>query len=219
MKLVSINVGRPREVESQGQIVLTSIYKTPVQGKVRVSRLNIAGDQQSNLTVHGGAEKAVYAYPSEHYSFWRKELPGADLPWGAFGENFTTEGLLEDAVPIGSRLRFGSAEFQVTQPRLPCFKLGIRFGRPDIIERFQRSGRSGFYLAVVAEGEVAAGDKIEWLAPNKVGKDEPGVTVADLMTLVNADAPDQNLLRRAAELPALSKRWREQLRQRLAEQD
>jgi MOSC domain-containing protein YiiM len=221
MKLLSINAGRPREIEWQGKIVLTSIYKSPIQGQVRVRRLNIDGDQQSNLSVHGGVEKAVYAYPSEHYAFWRKELAdgrnelaGATSDWGAFGENFTTEGLLEDAVRIGDRLRIGSAEFRVTQPRLPCFKLGIRFGRPDIIERFQQSGRSGFYLAVVTEGEVTAGDRIEWLA-----RENNGITVADLMTLVNADAPDQDLLRRAAELPLLSPTWRNQLRQRVTKLD
>jgi MOSC domain-containing protein YiiM len=122
--------------------------------------------------------------------------------------------LLEGAVPIGARLRIGSAEFQVTQPRLPCFKLGIRFGRPDIIERFQRSGRSGFYLAVVAEGEATAGDTIEWLA-----RDEREITVADIVDLFAADAPDQDLLRRAVELPALPAGWRDRFRQRLADPD
>ena len=137
--------------------MVTSIWKRPVSGRVSVGRLNIAGDQQSDLAVHGGPEKAVYAYPSEHYEYWTRELPGTDLPWGAFGENFTTEGLLEQALAIGDRLRVGSAEFLVTQPRMPCFKLGIRFSRDDMVKRFLQSGRSGFYFAVLREGEVGAG--------------------------------------------------------------
>lgn len=161
MKIVSINVGLPREVEWQGRSVLTSIFKTPVSGPVRVDRLNLDGDRQSDLTVHGGAYKAVYVYPSEHYPFWREQLREPELAAGAFGENFTTEGLLETAVRIGDRLRIGSAEFVVTQPRIPCFKLQIRFGRLDIVRRFLRSGRCGFYLAVMREGEVEAGDEID----------------------------------------------------------
>ena len=136
MKLLSINVGVPREIEWNGKMVRTSIFKQPVQGRVRVAQLNLEGDQQSDLSVHGGIDKAVYAYPSEHYASWREELPGIDLPRGVFGENFTTEGLLEETVHIGDRLRIGSAHFVVTQPRMPCFKLGIRFNRPDIVKRF-----------------------------------------------------------------------------------
>src|SRR6266849_6766284 len=131
MKVVSINVGLPREVQWHGKTVVTSIFKPPVEGSVKVRRLNFEGDRQSDLAVHGGADKAAYVYPAGHDAFWRAELPGVDLPWGAFGENFTTEGLIEDAVHIGDRFRIGSAEFAVTQPRMPCFKLGIRFGRPD----------------------------------------------------------------------------------------
>jgi MOSC domain-containing protein YiiM/GrpB-like predicted nucleotidyltransferase (UPF0157 family) len=160
MKVLSINVGLPRAVQYRGETVMTSIFKAPVAGRVRVRRLNIEGDQQSDLTVHGGTDKAVYAYPAEHYAFWREELPDVALPWGAFGENFTTEGLLEDTLHIGDSLRIGSAEFLVTQPRMPCFKLGIRFDRPDMVKRFLRSGRPGFYLSVSQEGEVGAGDPI-----------------------------------------------------------
>jgi len=156
-------VGLPREIQWQGKLVRTSIFKSPVSGDVRVSKLNLEGDQQSDLSVHGGVHKAVYAYPSEHYEFWREEVPGADLRWGAFGENLTTQGVLEEEVRIGDRLRIGSAEFIVTQPRMPCFKLGIRFGRPDIVKRFLRSGRSGFYLAVLEEGRITAGGSIEVL--------------------------------------------------------
>jgi len=167
MRLVSVSVGQPREVEWNHEVVLTSIFKEPVAGRVRVSRLGLQGDQQSDLEVHGGIDKAVYAYPSEHYAFWRKELPGMELPWGAFGENLTTEGLLEGAVHIGDRFRAGSAEFIVTEPRMPCFKLAIRFGRADIVKRFMKSGRTGCYLAVLKEGEVGAGDSIEPLAPDQ----------------------------------------------------
>src|SRR5215813_3558618 len=139
MKLLSICVGLLREIDWKGKPVRTSIFKTPVTGRIPVTKLNLKGDQQSDLSVHGGIDKAVYAYPSEHYAFWREELPGVDLPRGAFGENFTTEGLAEDSVRIGDRLRVGLAEFVVTQPRMPCFKLGIRFGRPDMVKRFLRS--------------------------------------------------------------------------------
>jgi MOSC domain-containing protein YiiM len=174
MKLLSVNVGLPRELDWRGHRVRTSIWKSPVEGPVRVHRLNLEGDQQSDLSVHGGAEKAVYAYPSEHYEHWRRELSGMDLPWGAFGENFTLEGLLEGALRIGDRLRVGSAEFVVTQPRLPCYKLGVRFDREDMVKRFLKSGRTGFYLAVLREGAVSRGDPIEF-----AGRDDHGVTVAD----------------------------------------
>jgi MOSC domain-containing protein YiiM len=194
--------------------VITSIWKQPVNGRVRVSRLNIAGDQQSDLTVHGGPDKAVYAYPSEHYEYWRRELPDTDLPWGAFGENFTTEGLIESAVAVGDRLRVGSAEFVVTQPRMPCFKLGIRFSRDEMVKRFFQSGRSGFYLAVSREGEVGAGDSIE-----VTEQDEHGLTIADVSALYGTDADNQTLLRRALEVPALPEAWREYFRKRIWEPD
>jgi MOSC domain-containing protein YiiM len=214
MKLVSISVGLPREVEWRGTTVRTSIFKAPVSGRLRVGKLNVEGDQQSDLSVHGGPDKAVYVYPSEHYAFWRAELPGTELPWGAFGENFTTEGLREDAVHIGDRLRAGSAEFVVTQPRMPCFKLGIRFGRADMVRRFGRSGRTGFYLAVLQEGEVAAGDSVELL-----GQNEHGVTVADVAGLYLTDAANQEMLRRVSELPALPQGWRDYFRKRLWDPD
>jgi MOSC domain-containing protein YiiM len=209
MKLLSVNVGLPREVEWKGKIVRTSIFKTPVVGRVQVAKLNVNGDQQSDLTVHGGIDKAVYAYPSEHYSFWRSELPGMDLPWGVFGENFTTVGLLEDT-HIGDRFRIGSAQFVVTQPRMPCFKLGIRFNRPDMVKRFLQSGRTGFYFAVLEEGEVAAADSIELLE-----RDEHNIPVADVVNLYRGDATNQDLLRRVSELPSLPNSWRDYFRKRL----
>jgi MOSC domain-containing protein YiiM len=174
MQVISINVGLPRDVEWRDQIVRTSIFKEPVTGRVRVDRLNIEGDRQSDLTVHGGVNKAVYVYPSEHYEFWRKELPDFDLPWGAFGENLTTTGLSEDDVRIGDRFAIGSAEFVVTQPRMPCFKLTIRFRRADMIKRFYRSGRSGFYVAVAKEGEIGAGDAIALLS-----RDDDAMTISE----------------------------------------
>jgi len=207
VQLVSVNVGLPREVTSHGRVVRTSIWKDPVEGLVHVSSLNLEGDQQSDLSVHGGAEKAVYAYPSEHYEYWRRELPGTDFAWAAFGENFTTEGLLEPEIRIGDRIRVGSAEFLVTQPRMPCFKLGIRFGRDDMVKRFLRSGRTGFYLAVVREGEVARGNSLEI-----VGRDGHGVTVADIASLYARDRDNDDLLRRALDVPALPDSWKEYLR-------
>jgi MOSC domain-containing protein YiiM len=161
MHVVSLNVGGPREVEWRGRLVRTSIWKEPVQGPVRVTSLNLDGDAQSDLSVHGGPDKAVYAYPAEHYGYWQRELDVDALPWAAFGENLTTSGILEPDIAIGDRVRVGSAELMVTQPRLPCFKLGIRFGRDDMVKRFLQSGRSGFYFAVVREGEITAGDRLE----------------------------------------------------------
>jgi MOSC domain-containing protein YiiM len=210
MKLLSVNVGLPREIEWKGKIVRTSIFKSPVSGRIRVAQLNLEGDQQSDLSVHGGIDKAVYAYPSEHYSFWRQELSGMDLSWGAFGENFTTAGLVEETVHIGDRFRLGSAEFVVTQPRMPCFKLGIRFNRPDIVKRFLQSGRTGFYFAVLKEGEVTAGNTIDLLK-----RDDNGVTVADIVNLYRRDASNQDLLLRVSELPSLPQSWRDYFRKRL----
>src|SRR6187402_738717 len=161
MRIISVNVGRPREFTIRGEIVATSIFKTPAKGPVRVAMLNLEGDEQSDLTVHGGVNKAVYAYPSEHYAPWREELPDAELEWGAFGENLTVEGLLETTTYIGDRLRIGTAEMVVTQPRQPCFKLAYKFGRQDMISRFVKSGRSGFYLRVIKEGVLGTGDSIE----------------------------------------------------------
>jgi len=176
MKVISVNVGRPHEFTIRGDIIATSIFKDPVKGRVRIATLNLEGDEQSDLSVHGGINKAVYAYPSEHYARWREELPEAELPWGAFGENLTISGLLESTTCIGDRLRIGTAELVVTQPRQPCFKLAYKFGREDMIKRFVRSGRSGFYLRVAAEGDVCAGDAIELLS-----RPEDAPTVTDIL--------------------------------------
>jgi len=213
MMLVSVNVGLPREVDWRGQKVLTSIFKEPVPGRVRVLSLNLEGDQQSDLSVHGGRDKAVYVYPSEHYPFWREELPDAELPWGVFGENLTIAGLVEEKVCVGDRLRCGTAEFVVTQPRMPCFKLGLRFGRPDMPRRFQRAGRNGFYLAVLEEGEVGAGDPIELQAT-----EGDRMSIAEIARLYADDAADRALLKRGSELPALPEGWRKYFRSRLGEE-
>jgi MOSC domain-containing protein YiiM len=213
MRVVAISVGLPREVTWRGRAVETSIFKNPVSVVVRVGRLNLDGDKQSDLTVHGGAEKAVYVYPSEHYQFWRDELPGVELPWGSFGENLTTEGLDEESVHIGDRLLIGTASFVVTQPRMPCYKLALRFDRLDIVKRFLQSGRTGFYLSVSQEGELAAGDSVTR---------QPGdasVSVSEIVSLYAADASNQELLRRASELPALPEAWRDYFRERLWEPD
>jgi MOSC domain-containing protein YiiM len=209
MHIISLNVGRPREVTWRGRTVTTSIWKEPVEGPVQVRSVNLEGDAQSDLSVHGGPDKAVYAYPAEHYDYWQGEL-GVALPWGAFGENLTTAGVLEPDIAIGDRVRVGTIELMVTQPRLPCFKLGIRFGRDDMVKRFLHSGRSGFYFAVVREGEVTAGDRVEVAA-----RDARGVTVSDLIALETAEAPDQRLLRRALEVPALPESWKRHFRKRM----
>jgi len=163
MRVVSVNVSSPRTVPWRGRSIATGIFKEPIAGRVRVETLGLAGDTQADLAVHGGRAKAVYVYPSEHYPFWRSQYPGLELGWGMFGENLTTEGLIETEVRIGDTLRIGTTTAIVTQPRFPCFKLGIKFGRKDIIERFRRSERSGFYVAVSDPGDVTAGDPIEFL--------------------------------------------------------
>ena len=213
MKVVSLSVGLPREVEVEGGSVLTSIFKQPVDRRLRVTTLNFEGDQQSDLTVHGGVDKAVYVYPSEHYDEWRKELSDVDFPPAVFGENLTTEGLRED-VRIGDRFRIGTAEFVVTQPRLPCYKLGIRFGRKDMLKRMLRNGRTGFYFAVTKEGEVGPGDAIE-----PIERLEDGLTVADVVRLYTADAKNADLLRRATQTPRLPDSWKDYFRKRLRDPD
>ena len=211
MKIISVNVSRPRLVVWNGQSVSTGIYKVPVAGRIMLRTLNLDGDRQADLAVHGGPSKAAYVYPSEHYEYWRGELPGTELPWGMFGENFTTEGLDEASVQIGDRFRVGAAEVTVTEPRMPCYKLGIKFGRTDIIKRFLASGRTGFYLSVRREGEVGAGDEFEL-----IGRDENNVTVADIPRLYVRDKGDFETMRRALSVEALPESWRAHFRQQLA---
>jgi MOSC domain-containing protein YiiM len=211
MHVVSVNVGKPRPVPWRGRTTRSAIFKEPVIGRVAVQRHNLDGDVQADLTVHGGPDKAVYAYPSEHYPWWREQLPEVSLSWANFGENLTTAGLVELEVRIGDEFRVGTARLVVTQPRLPCFKLGIRFGDQRMVKRFRESGRPGIYFAVVEEGDVAAGDPIEL-----VRADEAAPTVADLFRLIIEDKDDVSLIRRALRVPALAAVWREEFTERLA---
>jgi MOSC domain-containing protein YiiM len=214
MKLVSLNVGLPRDVVWHGRPVTTAIYKQPVEGRVRLRTLNLDGDRQADLTVHGGAQKAVYCYPVAHYDYWKKELPGRDLPLAIFGENFTTDGLLETSVHLGDRFSVGSSEVVVTQPRLPCYKLGVRFDSDDMVKRFLASGRSGFYLAVTREGEVGADDEIKLIA-----RDPNAVPVSEITRLYIAKRfshEDVASLRRVLQVAALPASWKDYFRDRLA---
>jgi MOSC domain-containing protein YiiM len=210
MKLLSINVARPRIVIAKGQRISTGIFKLPVEGPVMLRRLNLDGDRQADLSVHGGASKAVYAYPSEHFPYWRAQLPQMEITYGTFGENFTTEGLSEETTNIGDRFQIGGAVVMVTQPRVPCFKLAAKFGRDDILKRFLQSGRSGFYFAVVEEGMVEAGDAIK-----QIHGDQNNVTVADINRLYLNGGDDIALLRRALQVEALPDGYRDYLRQEL----
>jgi MOSC domain-containing protein YiiM len=210
VKLVSVNVGLPREVEWRGRSVTTGIFKSPVEGRVRVRSLNLDGDRQADLSVHGGPTKAVYVYPTEHYEYWRQELPGVDLPPGSFGENLTTEGLRETEVRIGDRFRVGSAVLSVTEPRMPCSKLAVKFERDDMVKRFLASERTGFYFAVVEEGEVAAGDPIEALE-----RANHEVTVSEITRLYARDRKDLEALRQAVQVEALPESWRDYFRHQM----
>lgn len=172
--IVSVNLGQVRVIEWQGQKFPTGIFKTPVKGPVKVGTLGLRGDVQADLTVHGGKEKAVYAYPSEHYEDWKDQLQ-VELPFGMFGENLTTQGLLEESVHAGDSFQVGSAELIVTQPRFPCYKLGMKFDSMEMVKRFQSSGRSGFYLSVLKEGNITAGDQIRAITLNPNGS-----TIAEL---------------------------------------
>jgi MOSC domain-containing protein YiiM len=209
MRVVSVNVGMPREVPWRGGTVLTGIFKDPVAAPVPLRRLNLDGDAQADRSVHGGPDKAVYAYPSEHYAGWQGQL-GRDLPPGAFGENLTTEGLLEGTVHVGDEFRVGTARLVATQPRMPCFKLGIRFDDPTMVRRFLQSGWSGIYFAVVAEGVVGPGDPIVRLRSH-----EERLSITALLGLILDPDPSPDALRRALRIPALAAVWREQFEERL----
>jgi MOSC domain-containing protein YiiM len=212
MNVVKVCVGMPQIVRtSEEGFVTTAIFKQAVDGRVRVNDLNLEGDAQADLTVHGGWSKAVYTYPGEHYDFWRNELPETELSDSQFGENLTTEGLIETEVFIGDRLRIGTAEFIVTEPRMPCYKLGIRFGRKDILRRFLQSRRSGFYLAVTKTGELAAGDDIELIE-----RDDNKVSVTDIVRVWVEDKGDVVTMKRALNIGSLPEGWKESFRERIA---
>jgi MOSC domain-containing protein YiiM len=210
VKVLSVNVGQPREVLWHGKPVTTGIFKEPVAGRVPLRRLNLDGDSLADLRVHGGPDKAVYAYPSEFYELWSRERPELELGPGTFGENLTLEGLLDDDVSVGDRFQIGTAELVVTQPRLPCFKLGLRMGRDEFVTEFLERGLLGFYLAVAREGEVAAGDAIVELQrdPRRFG-------VTEVARLYAADRDDVETMRLAADHDALPESWREYFRKRV----
>jgi MOSC domain-containing protein YiiM len=210
MRVLSVNLGLPREVIWRGKPVTTGIYKEPVAGRVAVRALNLEGDRQADLRVHGGRDKAVYAYPSEFYELWSRERPELDFGPGTFGENLTTEGLLDENVSVGDRFRVGTAELVVTQPRLPCYKLGIKMGRDKFVTEFLERGLYGFYLAVVREGEVEAGDPIV-----VVSRDPRAVTVTEIARLFARDRNDIEGMRRAADLDVLPEGWRHYFRKRV----
>jgi MOSC domain-containing protein YiiM len=212
MKIVSLNVGMPREVEWHERLVTTGIFKEPVTGQVALRKLNLDGDGQADLTVHGGEYKAVYCYPVEHYAFWKKEL-GRDLAMGMFGENLTTEGLLENDVNLGDRFRVGSAEVVVTQPRLPCYKLGVRFGADDMVKRFLASRRTGFYLAVTREGQVGAGNEIELVERER--QSVPVPAIVKLYVAKHYGAEELRLARRVMEVDAVPEDWKGYFRERI----
>ena len=213
MKLISVNCGLPRKVVWHGRTVTTAIYKEPIKGRIALRKLNLDGDRQADLSVHGGKDKAVYCYPVVHYDYWKAEQPGRGLPMGTFGENFTIEGLLEDSIHIGDRFSVGSAEVIVTQPRLPCYKLGVRFESDDMVKRFLGSRRTGFYLAVAREGDVGAGDEI-----SLISSEPNSVLVSDINRLYitkKYQSEDIALLRRALSVTALPDSWKEYFRGRL----
>ena len=209
-KVVSLNVARPRLVVYKGASVNTGIFKKPVSGRIMLRSLNLDGDRQADLSVHGGPYKAVYAYPFEHYEYWRRELPETELPWGKFGENFTTEGLAEDDLHVGDRFKIGSSTVMVRQPRMPCYKLEVKFQRDDIIERFLRSGRSGFYFSVEEEGEVENGDSLDLISRNA-----DGITIAEVNRLFVREKYNRDLLQKAIATADLPGTWREYFLPRL----
>ena len=210
MRVLSVNVSLPRDVVWRGKTIRTGIYKEPVAGRVPLRRTNLDGDRQADLRVHGGPDKAVYAYPSEYYELWSRERPELLVRPGAFGENLTTDGLVDDDVSVGDRFRIGTAELVVTQPRLPCFKLGIKMGRDEFVLEFLERGLLGFYFAVVREGEVAAGDPIVELQ-----RDPRGFRVTEIARLYAGDRSDVDAMRRAAELDVLPESWRDYFRKRV----
>jgi MOSC domain-containing protein YiiM len=210
VKLVSLNVARPRLIVYNAKTINTGIFKEPASGPVQLRTLNLDGDRQADLTVHGGPYKAVYGYPAEHYPFWRQELPGVNLPWGMFGENFTTTNLAEDDLHVGDRFQIGSSIVMVRQPRTPCYKLAAKFQRDDILARFLLSGRSGFYFSVEQEGSVAVEDDFQLLTRN-----QNGIAIAEMNRLLVREKYNQDLLRKAIHTAALPENWREYFAERL----
>jgi MOSC domain-containing protein YiiM len=210
VKLLSLNIARPQLIVYRGETISTGIFKKPVSGAVMLRTLNLDGDRQADLNVHGGPFKAVYGYPSEHYEYWQHELPGESLPWGAFGENFTTVGMTEDDLHVGDRFRVGESLLMVRQVRMPCYKLAAKFQRDDMIDRFLHSGLSGFYFSVEQEGEVQQGDSIE-----RISIAGDGITIAEMNRVIVHDRYNRDLLQKAIDTPQLPDSWREYFLPRL----
>lgn len=214
MKVISVNVGLPRQISYENRQVVTSIFKEPIEGRVKVTTFNLNGDAQADLSVHGGADKAVYSYSEEHYKYWKEVYPTIDMPFGMFGENLTTQGLNEDMVNIGDQYQIGTARLVVTQPRMPCYKLGIKFGRMDILKKFVNSQRPGIYYKVLKEGELGVGDNIKLIY-----RDKNNVTINDIVRLyINDHNDEENIskMRRATKLGFLPEPWRIYFDQKIA---
>ena len=188
MKLISVNVGLPIKVKFGNEIVTTGIFKNPIDKRINLKKLNLEGDRQADLTVHGGPDKAVYSYPYEYYDFWRKEFPDISFNWGMFGENLTTEGLFESQVNVGDRFQIGSAQLVATQPRMPCYKLGVKFGRMDIIKKFLKSEKSGIYFKVIKEGEIVINDPIKLIK-----KDNNNITIKNIVELIPKEDKEKTI--------------------------
>lgn len=208
MKLISVNVGEPRIVETPRGEILTSIFKQQVEGRRKVVPHNVEGDRQADLSVHGGPSKAVYGYAHDHYDYWTRELPGEKLSFGMFGENLTIDGLFESDIHIGDLVAIGTTRLRVTQPRMPCVKLAIRFNRPDMVKRFWKSGRSGIYFAVEQAGDIGAGDSVTVLVAHPLK-----VSVTDVIALYRGDSHDKGLYERSMAAP-LSGGWKNEIRER-----
>jgi MOSC domain-containing protein YiiM len=202
-RILSVNVSLPKVIDFEGQRITTGIFKEPVEGRVNLRTLNLDGDRQADLTVHGGPDKAVYAYSMEHYDYWHGIFPDLPIPIGMFGENLTVERLIETEVNVGDVFRIGSATVIATQPRMPCYKLGVKFGRMDVLKKFLASGRSGIYFRVLKEGEVAAGDSIV-----QIREDSNRITISDMVRLYSNEREDLQTMRRAVKVEALPKGWK-----------
>lgn len=212
MKLISVNVGLPVKVKFGNEIVTTGIFKNPVDKRINLKKLNLEGDRQADLTVHGGLDKAVYSYPYEYYDFWRKEFPDISFNWGMFGENLTTEGLFESQVNVGDRFQIGSAQLVATQPRMPCYKLGVKFGRMDIIKKFLKSEKSGIYFKVIKEGGIFINDTIKLIK-----KDNNNITIKNIVELITKeDKENTTLLEKTVKVRDLPQGWKNYFLEKLS---
>ena len=210
MKLLSVNVSQLTTVAYRGRSVMTGIFKTPVVGRVMVRRTNLDGDRQADLSVHGGADKAVYVYPSEHYATWTQELGRSDLAYGQFGENLTVENMLEETVHIGDTFRVGGALVEVTQPRVPCYKLGLKMGSAKFPKQFLASHRTGYYVRVLEEGNIGEGDSIEYIST-----DPEQMTIRQAVHLAFFEQEDVAMLEKVLRIRALSQDWRAMFQEQL----